>query len=154
MRIIDITGRFSGQTQLNFANDTPFAPHLRVQTEREVPNPIFLAGMLGARALRCVPVPNAVWTANEITRDALVKNAIQAHFARCKGSVPAYGRVKGYDLVVRPGKNSDFGIPDDTHGDRSGPIRTVPRLGEASLSVDGQKLSQSIWGRHGPDRRD
>jgi len=81
-----------------------------------------------------------------------VRVAIQKHYERCSGIIPSFGRVLGYDLVFRPGKDADFAVPYTVDGDRAGPIRTVPRLGEATLSSDGQRLSQSIWRQYG--RRD
>jgi hypothetical protein len=84
MRIADITQWF---TRPAHPNTTEFEPHLQVETEREVPDPIFLAGMIGIRALRHVPVPDEVWTSHEAKRDALVKTAIKKHYARCEGII-------------------------------------------------------------------
>ena len=130
-----------------------FEPHLQVETERRVPSPIFLAAMIGIRALRHVPVPDEVWTANEAKRDALVRAAIKKHFARCDGVIPSFGRITGYLLAIRPGRNGDLGLPFDIRGERAGPIRTVPRLGEAILSSGGERLSRSIWSQYGSDQR-
>jgi hypothetical protein len=149
MKIADITQWFSRTPDPSTAK---FEPHLQVETERQIPNPIFLAGMIGVRALRCVPVPDVVWTSHEAKRDALVKAAIKKHYERCDGIVPSFGRITGYVLVAKPGKNSDFGLPFDVHGDRAGPIRTVYKLGSATLSVDGEILRQSIWSEYGRDR--
>jgi hypothetical protein len=145
MKIADITRWFSEPDM------TKFVPHLQVETQRQIPSPIFLAGMIGVRALRHVPVPDEVWTASEAKRDALVRAAIKKHYERCEGIVPSFGRITGYDLVFKPGRDADFAVPYNIHGDRAGPLRTVPRLGEATLSSDGQRLAQSIWSEYGRD---
>jgi hypothetical protein len=149
MKIADITQWFSRPPE---PNTTKFEQHLQVETERRIPEPIFIAAMIGIRTLRHVPVPDEVWTANETKGDALVRAAIKKHYAHCDGTIPAFGRITGYVLVVKPGRNADFGLPYDVRGNRAGPIRTVPRLGEATLSVNGEKLSQSIWSEYGRDR--
>jgi hypothetical protein len=151
MKIADITQWFSRSPD---PNTTKFEPHLEVETERRIPEPIFVAAMIGIRALRHVRVPDKVWTSTEAKRDALVRVAIKKHYERCEGNIPSFGRITGYVLVLKPGRDGDFGLPFDVHGNRAGPLRTVPRLGEATLSVDGEKLSGSIWGRYGDDRRE
>jgi len=108
--------------------------------------------MIGIRALRFVPVPEKIWTADEAKRDALVRAAIKTHYERCEGIIASFGRIVGYVLVVKPGRNADLGLPYNIRGERAGPIRTVPRLGTASLSANGQRLSQSIWSEYGRDR--
>jgi hypothetical protein len=150
MKIADITQWFSRTPD---PNRRRFEAHLQVETEREVPDPIFIAGMIGIRALRYVPIPDEVWTANEDKRDTLVRAAIKQHYRRCGGMIPSFGRITGYVLVMKPGKKVDFGLPYTVRGERAGPVKTVPRLGEATLTADGQELSKAIWSQYGSDRQ-
>jgi hypothetical protein len=84
----------------------------------------------------------------------LVKAAIKKHYAHCDGIVPSFGRIREYLLVFKPGKDADFAVPYNIDGDRAGSLRTVPRLGTATLSAGGQRLSKSIWSQHGHGGRD
>jgi hypothetical protein len=130
-----------------------FKPYLRCETEHDVPQPIFIAAMLGVTNLRVVQLPRSAWTAPEDRRDEIVKAAIHDHYRRTGGRVPAFGQITGYSLVLKAGQDADLALPFDTRGHRVGPMRSVPRLGEATLSVDGQRLSRSIWRDYGRYRR-
>jgi hypothetical protein len=136
------------------AYHTSFKPYLRCETEHDVPQPVFIAAMLGVRNLRVVPLPASTWKVPEDQRDQIVKVAIQQHYRHTDGRVPAFGKIRRYSLVVAPGKEVDLALPFDIRGKRAGPIRTVHRLGVASLSIDGEKLRQSIWNEYGINRRD
>ena len=129
-----------------------FKPYLRAETEHDVPQPIFIAAMLGVRNLREVPLPASAWELPEDQRDKIVKAAIRDHHRRTQGRVPTFGRIIRYALIVAPGDGEDLAILFDIRGNRAGPIRTVPRIGEATLCVAGQRLSRSIWGQYGGDR--
>ena len=41
-----------------------FRPHLRTETERQVPSPIFIAALYTTARLRVVPTPDGTWSAN------------------------------------------------------------------------------------------
>jgi hypothetical protein len=41
-----------------------FRPHLRTETERQVPSPIFIAALCTTARLRVVPTPDGTWSAN------------------------------------------------------------------------------------------
>ena len=109
-----------------------FGPHLRVETEREVPSPIFVAAICGVKKLRHVPVDERAWSADERTRDRLVRFAIYHHFRQYPHGVPAFGKIKGYSLLLRPENGRDIGLAYDVHGNRIGPC-AVERLGEARI---------------------
>jgi hypothetical protein len=117
------------------AHGAAFRPHLRVETERVIPQPIFVAALFGTARLRHVAVPDEVWSASGDERERWVKQAIQAHYRERHGSVPAFGAIIGYTVVVLPGYRVDFGLPYDIDGNPTGPMRPVERLGEATLGM-------------------
>jgi hypothetical protein len=51
---------------------TRFQPHLRTETARTIPQPIFIAALLGTARLRLVKVPAEVWEASTADRNRLV----------------------------------------------------------------------------------
>src|SRR5690349_6792133 len=120
MRIAEITGRarsdYARSVNDELAYHTGFKPYLRVETEREVPSPIFLAAMLGITNLKAVPLPASTWTLPEDRRDQIVRSAIHQHYRRTQGRIPSFGRTIGYSLVVEPGDGVDLALPFDIHG--------------------------------------
>jgi hypothetical protein len=114
---------------------TAFKPHLRCETTRTIPEPIFIAALLGTARLRHVEVSSEVWNASADDREGLVKRAIQDHYGERDGYVPAFGAIVSYTLVTTPGYLADYGFPFDTNGDRMGSIRPVERVGEAVLGT-------------------
>jgi hypothetical protein len=112
-----------------------FRPHLRTETTRTIPEPIFIAALLGTARLRHVEVSSELWNASADDRDRLVKRAIQDHYGERDGFVPAFGAIVSYTLVTMPGYLADYGFPFDTNGDRMGSIRPVERVGEAVLGT-------------------
>jgi hypothetical protein len=110
-----------------------FRPHLRSETERQVPSPIFVAALYATARLRIVPTPDQTWRATPDDRNELLKQSIRDHFRAVRGWVPAFGRIIGYTAVVLAGYRSDFGCKYDVEGNPVGPIRQVERLGEAVL---------------------
>ena len=66
-----------------------FRPHLRTETERQVPSPIFIAALCTTAHLRVVPTPDRTWSVNPEDRDHLLKQNIRDHFRAVRGWVPA-----------------------------------------------------------------
>jgi len=130
-----------------------FKPYLRCETEHDIPEPIFIAGMLGVANLRVVPLPSSTWKVPDDRRDQIVRAAIRRHYHHTHGRVPAFGKILRYSLVLAPSEGGDLALPYDVRGKRTGTIQLVARLGQATLSVNGQKLSQSIWSEYGRDSR-
>jgi hypothetical protein len=113
-----------------------FHPHLQVQTERQVPSPIFVAALLTVARLRIVDLPDAAVAANDEARDRIIKTIIIEHWREKGGRVPAFGRITSYVLVSVAGYGGfDFGLPFSITGDRVGAMHKVERLGEATLGV-------------------
>lgn len=112
-----------------------FRAHLQVQTEREVPSPIFVAAMLGVARLRIVHVPEGALAANS-EADRIIKTVILDHWRETGGRVPTFGAITGYVLVLVAGYGGlDFGLPFSIIGDRAGTMQKVERLGEATLGT-------------------
>jgi hypothetical protein len=99
-----------------------FRPHLRTETERQVPSPIFIAALCTIARLRVVPTPDGTWSATPENRDHLLKQNIRDHFRAVRVWVPAFGRIIGYTAVVLPGYGSDFGCEYDIDGNSMGRI--------------------------------
>ena len=112
-----------------------FQPHLRTETARTVPQPIFIAALIGTARLRLVEVPSEIWEASPDDRNRLVKQAIRDHYRAHKAHVVPFGAILSYTAVTMPGYLVDFGYPFDVAGNPTGPMQEVKRLGEASLGV-------------------
>jgi len=113
-----------------------FRPHLQVVTERRVPSPIFIAALLTTKRLRIVSLPDEAISADEDTRDRLIRATIIEHFREQRGDVPAFGAITGYALVLLAGYDGvDFGLPFDVRGDLAGEMQQVKRLPEAQLGT-------------------
>jgi hypothetical protein len=116
---------------------TAFQPHLRCETEREIPEPLFIAALMTSARLRLVPVCSETWQVSADERDRLLKRAIQDHYRERRGHVPSFGAIVGYTAVVMAGYRLDFGLPYDLDGDQMGPMQPVERLHEAVLGTKG-----------------
>jgi hypothetical protein len=109
-----------------------FRPHLRVETARTVPEPMFVALLIGSDRLLLVDFPDVAWSAPDDGRDRLVKRVICEHYERCRGETPTFGSIRSYTAVRLPGYGFDFGLPYDICGDPAGPMRPVRRLVQGS----------------------
>jgi hypothetical protein len=118
------------------AHVTSFRRHLRSETARTIPEPIFIAALLTTARLRVVPTPEDIWNASPDERDRTLKRAIREHFSQHRGCVPAFGRIVSYTAVVMVGYRSDFGYPYDVDGNPAGPMQQVGRLGEAVFGTN------------------
>jgi hypothetical protein len=114
---------------------TAFQPHLRCETEREIPEPLFIAALMTSARLRLVPVCPKTWHLSADERDRLLKQAIQGHYREHAGRIITFGTIVGYTAVVMPGYLLDFGLPYDLNGNPAGSMRPVKRLGEAVLGT-------------------
>jgi hypothetical protein len=114
---------------------TAFQPHLRCETERTIPEPLFVAALLTSARLRLVPVSSETWHMSVDERDRLLKRAIHDHYRENRGHVPSFGAIVGYTAVVMAGYRLDFGLSYDLDGDPVGPLQPVQRLAEAVLGI-------------------
>jgi hypothetical protein len=114
-----------------------FRPHLRTETARTRPEPLFVAALYTSARLRHVPLPDKVWQLDAKEHDALVKRAILDHYQTQHGRIISFGEIVGYVLVLLAGYLVDFGIPFDLNGDCAGPMCAVQRLAEATLGTKG-----------------
>jgi hypothetical protein len=79
---------------------TTFQPHLRCETERAIPEPLFVAALLTSARLRLVPVCCETWHVSADERDRQLKAAIQEHYREHRGHVPSFGAIVGYTAVT------------------------------------------------------
>jgi hypothetical protein len=114
---------------------TAFQPHLLCETERAIPEPLFVAALLTSARLRLVPVCSETWQVSADERDRQLKAAIREHYREHRGHVPSFGAIVGYTVVVMAGYRLDFGLPYDLNGDPEGPMQPVERLQEAVLGT-------------------
>jgi len=114
---------------------TAFRPHLRCESERAIPEPVFVAALLTSARLRLVGLPPETWQVSADERDRLLKRAIRDHYREHAGRVTAFGAILGYTVVVMPGYLVDFGFPYDLNGNPVGPMQPVKRLQEALLGT-------------------
>jgi hypothetical protein len=112
-----------------------FRPHLRTETARSRPEPLFIAALMGTARLRHVPLPDREWQLDAEERDAMVKRAILDHYETHHGRIISFGEIVGYTLVTLSGYLVDLGIPFDVNGDCAGPMCVVQRLSEATLGT-------------------
>jgi hypothetical protein len=105
-----------------------FRQHLRYETERSIPQPKFVAGLVALQRLRIVNVDHRVWYKGPEHRDRLELTAVQGHYREQEGCIPGFGRITSYALVLAPGVFCDLAISYDIRGRRSGPMRSVPRV--------------------------
>ena len=112
-----------------------FRPHLRTETARTRPEPLFIAALMGTVRLRQVPLSDRAWQLDAEGRDAMVKRVILNHYQTQHGRIISFGEIVGYTLVTLPGYLVDFGTPFDLNGDRAGPMCVVQRLSEAKLGT-------------------
>jgi hypothetical protein len=64
---------------------TAFKPHLRCETERTIPEPLFIAALLTSARLRRVAVCPETWHMSADERDRQLKAAIQEHYHEHRG---------------------------------------------------------------------
>jgi hypothetical protein len=74
---------------------TAFQPHLRCETELEIPEPLFIAALLTNARLRLVPVCPETWQVSAHERDRLLKRAIRDHYRVARGSDNQFWRCRG-----------------------------------------------------------
>lgn len=118
------------------AHRAAFRPHLWIETDRNVPSPIFVAALLGIARLRVVSLPEDTIGADEESRDRAVKAVIVQHYRDSRGQVPAFGHITGYVLMTLCGYDgADYGLPFNTDGDPAGSMREVRRLPGATLGT-------------------
>jgi hypothetical protein len=113
-----------------------FRPHLQVRTERRVPSPVFVVALLTAEQLRIIALPEDINSLASDKQHQIVRGAIQRHYRRRSGQVPAFGRIDGYYFVQFAGfERDDFGIAFTVKGLPNGRMVAIERLPEAGLGV-------------------
>ena len=114
--------------------ESPFAPHIWLKVERDIPSPIFPVAMMGVPRLLQVPLP-CVFALDKL------HDYFLAHYATLmpvKGglAVHCFGRCMGYYYHYELGKCIEF----DLDGHEIGHHETVPPHygAETSFTIGGQ----------------
>ncbi len=114
-----------------------FRPHIFVQTERNVPSPIFVAVITGSPYMRFILVESGDMTNEQIGE------VIRRHYASCRGSIITFGRITGY----RYQKSFDKGAMFDIEGNF---LKTYEQAAiqppHLSLSYKGREIPSSVFG--------
>ena len=84
-----------------------FRPHAIIITEREVPQPIFVAGMLGVERLLRLDLDHALDPATYATQ---AMDGLKQRVARWKGMIPAFGRPVGFIVNFTPDRAARFDL--------------------------------------------
>jgi len=96
----------------------PFRPHLRVLTERSVPEPIFVVAWTGVDFWLRVDVPTEVLIKSPGQKLREVGRIVRAHYEQRKGSALPFGRITGYLLRTLPDRAIRFsteGVAEGVH---------------------------------------
>jgi hypothetical protein len=89
------------------------------------------------------PISDAVWTADETTRQRIVRNAIADHYRHSGGRLPAFGKIIGYTLVTETASYCDVGLPYDVEGNSAGALGSIGRPGSATWPARDKPISGS-----------
>jgi hypothetical protein len=110
-----------------------FKPHLRTETERVRPDPIFIAALVGTARLRHVELPDEAWGASADQRNWSINRAIRGHYREQHGWIASFGAILSYTLVTKAGyRGVRNGTPSVRETKRSGDTRS--RVIKAILS--------------------
>jgi hypothetical protein len=110
-----------------------FQPHAVILTERTRPEPIFVAGIIGAERLLRVDFDL------DGERESYVKKSlegVQRRLAKWNGTIPAFGRPTG--LIVNYAPN--FAIRFDLRGSPQEIFGEAYRIGQLSLLLKGRSI--------------
>jgi hypothetical protein len=111
-----------------------FKPHAVILTEKSVPEPIFIAAIIGIDQLKCVTL--------DADRSPLgfIDQALEAlgnKLERWKGHIPCFGKPTGIIINYTP----DRAVRFDLDGQPLEIFDCAYRLGEASLSISGRECT-------------
>jgi hypothetical protein len=113
-----------------------FRPHAVVLTERERPQPLFVAALIGVDVLLRIDFD---LTADPITFQKQARDGLRDKLARWHGCLPAFGRPIG--LIVNYGP--DRAIRYDLKGNEVELFDRAYRLGMAEFAIARRPISFS-----------
>jgi hypothetical protein len=94
-----------------------FRPHIRVQTDRRVPSPIFVVAMTGGpdRWLR-ISLPEEITVLPEYDQMEEVAEIVRQHHAERKGWAGPFGSINGYYYRAEFEKAVEFSVTGEMMG--------------------------------------
>ena len=110
--------------------------HAIILTERERPQPLFVAALIGVEALLRIEFD---LTAGPATFPRQALDGLREKLARWHGYLPAYGRATGLIVNYSP----DRAIQFDLSGNPVKVFDRAYRLGTAQLLIGGRPFSQA-----------
>jgi hypothetical protein len=116
-----------------------FRPHAIILTERQRPQPLFVAAVIGVEVLLRVDFDLTAGPATFL-RQAL--DGLRQRLARWHGYLPAYGRATGLIVNYSPDRAIEFDLTGN-------PIQTLDRayrLGMVRLEIGGRAISHGELG--------
>ena len=126
------------QKQLHDADETvwrdSFRPHAIIVTERKVPQPIFVAAMVGVERLLRVDLDHALDPATYITQ---AMDGLKQRLTRWNGMIPAFGRPVGLIVNFSP----DNAVRFDLDGKAVEVFDAAYRLGRAQFCIGRRAIS-------------
>ena len=111
-----------------------FRPHAIIRTERVIPQPLFVAAVIGVDRLLRLDLDLALGPATYVTQ---AMDGLKQRLARWKGMIPAFGRPVGLILNYSP----DNAIKFDLDGNEVEVLDAAHRLGSAQFCIDRRAIS-------------
>ena len=111
-----------------------FRPHAVILTERKVPQPIFVAAMVGVERLLRVDLDHALDPATYVTQ---AMDGLKQRVTRWNGMIPAFGRPVGFIVNFTPDSAARF----DLDGNEVEVFDAAYRLGRAQFCIGGRAIS-------------
>ena len=113
-----------------------FVPHAIICTERKIPEPIFVAALVGVAKLKRVDFDASLCTDQ-------IHTLIQAEIARRQarsGTIVSFGKATGYVINWAINQTERF----DLNGQLIEKLPRPERLGTATLSIKGKDIAQPL----------
>ena len=134
----DVVGRAVELTHLREAEEVAwretFRPHAIIFTERERPEPLFVAAVIGVERLLRLDLDHALDPVTYVTQ---AMDGLKQRLTRWKGVLPAYGRPVGFIVNFSP----DSAVRFDLEGKAVEILDQAYRLGVAQFCIGKRPIS-------------
>jgi hypothetical protein len=110
-----------------------FRPHAIILTERQRPEPLFVAAVIGVERLLRLDLDHSRDPATYVTQ---ARTALKQRLTRWKGVLPAFGRPVGLIVNYSP----DSAVRFDLDGSVVEVLDAAHRLGSAQFCIDGRAI--------------
>ena len=109
----------------------PFRPHIRVQTERGRPEPIFVVAWTGIDYWLRLAVPGDVLVRSPSQRQRQIGRIIREHYSKWGKRHGPFGAITGYVFQSLPDRAIRYNLDGKAMGENVQPARQ----GEVSLTL-------------------